>query len=144
MLHFCVTLHARPTVVAAGPEVQLAGDTFRTLAIAPATLAATTFDCTFEEASARLEALQRMFLEPDGSLVWTSSQSDQTWQVDGNLYDRAERLAFVDLNGSCPAREFELLLAALGWPRTPLVFQLTREAIVLDESEFRRCATHVE
>ncbi len=140
MLRFCVTIHARPADIAAGPDVQLGGGSFRTLAVAPATLAATTFDCTFEEASARLEALQRMFLEPDGSFVWTSSQSDQVWQVDGNLYDRAERLAFVDLNGGCPAADFDRLLSAIGWPRSPLVFQLTREAVVLDEAEFRRFA----
>ncbi len=97
MLSYRVTIHARLDEVATGPEVQLAGGSFRTLAVAPAALAATTFDCTFEEASTRLEALERMFLEPDGSFVWTSSQSDQVRQVDGNLYDRAERLAFVDL-----------------------------------------------
>lgn len=140
MLQFNLTIHACPTDIAAGPEVPLAGGQYRSLAVAPATLAATTFDCTFEEASARLEALPRMFLEPDGSFVWTSSQSDQAWQVDGNLYDRAERLAFIDLNGSCPAVDFDRLLSALGWPRSPLVFQLTREAVVLDEAEFRRYA----
>jgi len=141
MLHFCVTIHARPADATAGPAVQLAGGRFSTLAVAPATLAATLFDCTFEEASERLEALERMFLEPDGSFVWTSSQSDQAWQVDGNLYDRAGRLSFVDLNGCCPAGEFDRLLAAFGWPRTNFVFQLTREAIVLDEAEFRRIAS---
>jgi hypothetical protein len=28
----------------------------------------------------------------------------------------------------------------LGWPQTPLVFQLVREAVFLDEAEFRRWA----
>jgi len=144
MLSYRVTIHASPSDVAAGPEVEVAGGPVRTLAVAPATLAATTFDCTFEEASARLEALERMFLEPDGSFVWTSSQHDQAWQVDGNLYDRAGRLSFVDLNGCCPAENFDGLLAAFGWPRTKVVFQLTREAIVLDEAEFRRFATRAE
>lgn len=141
MLHFNVTIHARPADTMASANMQLAGGAFTALAVAPATLAATTFDCTFEEASARLEALPRMFLEPDGSFVWTSPQSDQAWQVDGNLYDRAERLSFVDLNGCCPTADFERLLAAFGWPQTKLVFQLTREAVVLDETEFRRYAT---
>ncbi len=140
MLQFNITIHACPPDIVAGPQVPLAGGSYRTLAVAPAALAATTFDCTFEEASERLEALPRMFLEPDGSFVWTSSQSDRVWQVDGNLYDRAERLAFVDLNGCCPAEEFDRLLAAFGWPHTKLVFQLTREAVVLDEAEFRRYA----
>lgn len=144
MLQFNVTIHACPADITQGPEAQLAGGPVRTLAIAPATLAATTFDCTFEEAAEYLEALERMFLEPDGSFVWTSSQKDHAWQVDGNLYDRAGRLSFVDLNGCCPAENFDRLLAALGWPHTPLVFQLTREALVLDEAEFRRFATRAE
>jgi hypothetical protein len=140
MLHFCTTIHARPQAVAPGPLIALPDGKLPTLAVAPEVLAATTFDCTFEEASARLEALERMFLEPDGSFVWTSSQADRSWQVDGNLYDRAQRLAFVDLSGACPSAEFNRLLAALGWPQTPLVFQLTHEAVVLAEDEFRRYA----
>lgn len=140
MLRFQTTIHARPANAAPGPEVKLTGSSFSALAIAPATLAATLFDLTFEEVSERLEQLARMFLEPDGSFVWTSSQSDRPWQVDGNLYDRAGRLSFVDLNGCCPTEEFDGLLAAFGWPRTKVVFQLTREAIVLAEAEFRRYA----
>lgn len=144
MLTFSVTIHARPAEAAAGPAAQLAGRTLQTLAVAPALLAATPFACTFEEASEKLEMLERMFLEPDGSFVWTSSQGGEPWQVDGNLYDRADRLSFVDLNGRCPAAEFDRLLTALGWPQTPLVFQLTREALVLDEAEFRRSASGAE
>jgi hypothetical protein len=30
------------------------------------------------------------------------------------------------------------LLATLSWPRTPLVFQLVRAAVFLEEVEFRR------
>ena len=79
-----------------------------------------------------------MYCEPDGSFVWVSSQGEPAWQVDGNLYDHNERLLFVDLKGTCPPREFDRFLAALGWPRTKLMFQLTREAVFLDEAEFRR------
>jgi len=32
------------------------------------------------------------------------------------------------------------LLTALGWPATAVMFQLTREAVFLDEAEFRRFA----
>ena len=94
--------------------------------------------CSFEVASQRLGQLERMFCEPDGSFVWVSSQGDPVWQVDGNLYDRDERLLFVDLKGTCPPDQFDRLLSALGWPETKLMFQLTREAVFLDEAEFRR------
>jgi hypothetical protein len=81
-----------------------------------------------------------MFIEPDGSLVWTSEVERPAWQVDGHLYDRADHLLFVELKGACPADRFDQLLVALDWPQVSLVFQLVREAVVLPESEFRRYA----
>jgi hypothetical protein len=81
-----------------------------------------------------------MFCEADGSFVWVSPHGQRAWQVDGNLYDLGERLLFVDLKGTCPPHQFDRFLAALGWPDTRLMFQLTREAVFLDESEFRRWA----
>jgi hypothetical protein len=97
-------------------------------------------DVGFEEACAALAQLPQMFAEPDGSFVWTSPQSEQSWQVDGVMYDRHERLLFVDLKGVCPRERFDQLLQAFGWPTTPLLFQLSREAVYLDEAEFRRFA----
>ena len=44
------------------------------------------------------------------------------------------------MKGTCPPQRFDELLAALGWPQTQLVFQLTRQAVFLDEAEFRRFA----
>ena len=128
-----------------GDAIDLMGHTLvsqkvRPLKVSSETLATAPFDCTFEEANDRLAALERMFCEPDGSFVWTSSQGEPPWQVDGNLYDRDERLLFVDLKGTCPREQFDRLLTALGWPATRLVFQLTREAVFLDEAEFRRLA----
>jgi hypothetical protein len=96
---------------------------------------------TFDTAFAALEHHPRMFIEPDGSFVLTgAAEEGKRWQVDGNLIDRGDVLAYVELKGSCPEKEFELLLRALGWPQSPLVFQLTQRGIVLDEPNFRRLA----
>jgi len=138
MYSFYTSVHALPAGAGAGPPATLAGREVPTLRIAPEDLATTTIACSFEEAIAALSRLERMFTEPDGSFVWTSSQGERPWQVDGNLYDRGERLLFVDLKGACPAEQFDRLLGALGWPATKLMFQLTREALFLDEAEFRR------
>jgi hypothetical protein len=140
MYEFHVTIHARPAAAATGPLLNLNGRDVQTLAISPEVVGATTMDCTFEAASEGLASLARMYCEPDGSFVWASSQAEDPWQVDGNLYDRSERLLFVDAKGSCPSQRFDELLMALGWPQTPLVFQLTRQAVFLDEAEFRRFA----
>jgi hypothetical protein len=112
-----------------------------TLEVAPASLRVPCA-CSFEDAAAALSSLPRMYCEPDGSFVWVSAALEPAWQVDGNLYDRDGRLLFVDVKGSCPVARFDELLRALGWPATTFVFQLVREAIFLDEAEFRRVASH--
>ena len=112
----------------------------RPLRIARDALGTTTMEGSFEEARARLDELERMYSEPDGSFVWTSPHAQRPWQIDGNLFDRDGRLLFVDLKGTCPGEQFDRFLRALGWPETKLMFQLTREAVFLDEAEFRRFA----
>jgi hypothetical protein len=144
LFHFHATLHARSPAVSQGAAIELRGALTPTLLIPPAALAH-PFAMTFEEAVTALEQLERMFVEPDGSFVWVSS-SDTTaapisrWQLDGNLLDRNGRLLFVDLKGSCTEADFDRLLTALGWPTTPLIFELAREAVFLAEAEFRRYA----
>ncbi len=138
MLSFHVCLHARPVDARAGSKKLLAGLELETLEVVPAELP--PLGVSFEEAAAALGAFPRMYCEPDGSFVWVSSAGEVNWQVDGNLYDRAGRLLFIDLKGNCPAIEFDRLLTACGWPATKVVFQLVREALYLGEPEFRRYA----
>jgi hypothetical protein len=140
MIAFQITIHARPDGVPIGPIIDLGGRRVQTLLVLPKLLA-TPFQASFEQAMAKLEKLARLFIEPDGSFVWASSQGESNrWQVDGNLFDRNGRLLFVDLKGTCPTEQFDQLLAALGWPETAVMFQLTREAVFLDEAEFRQFA----
>lgn len=136
---FYASIHARPSEVESGPAVALAGQTYQTLHV-PQALLSEPFERNFEDAVEAFSRWERMFVEPDGSFVWCSSQNATPWQVDGNLYDRDELLLFVDVKGACPKGEFDRFLGALGWPKTPLMFQLTREAVFLDEHEFRRWA----
>jgi len=98
---------------------------------------------TFDSVAEQLAKLPRMFLEPDGSFVWTGvSAADEDWQVDGNLIDRGDVLAYVELKGLCPQAEFNSVLNILGWPRAKLAFQLPQSGKLLDEREFfRRAAT---
>lgn len=100
---------------------------------------AALFDRTFEQVADELSLLPRMFIEPDGSFVWVSA-GEPGWQLDGVLNDGAGHLWYAELKGRCPDAEFNRLLAALGWPQTPLCFQLVREAVWLDEPAFRRHA----
>lgn len=97
------------------------------------------FARSFEDVAGALAGLPRMFVEPDGAFVWVAS-AEPNWQLDGVLYDGAAGLWYVELKGRCPRVQFDELLGALGWPQTPVVFQLVREAVTLDEDEFRRYA----
>lgn len=137
---FEITLHGHPpgTPEAGTPYADL-GDTWPTVDV-PRECLSTPMTVDFDAVLARLGALQRMFVEPDGALVWTSRHGDEPWQVDGNASERDGRLLLVDLKGSCPAGEFDRLLGCLEWPRQRVLAQLVRPGVFLAESTFRRHA----
>lgn len=136
---FHVMIHPRSASVAEGPTVSFDRGQFQSLVPASNDLGA-AFSCTFEDVGKALAELPRMFIEPDGSFVWVSSSGEPAWQLDGMLFDRDERLLYVELKGSCTVEPLDRLLACVGWPRTPVMFQLLREAVFLSEAEFRRYA----
>ena len=139
LLAFDISLHARCAEAASGGDHRDAWGAWPTLDVPHAALAvpmAVTFDDAFE----RLAALERMYAEPDGSFVWTSPREGRSWQVDGNAFERDGRVLLVDLKGSCPEAAFDRLLTAFGWPAQPLMVQLVRPAVFLEEDAFRRHA----
>ena len=104
---------------------------------------ASALPVTFDQATAALQLLERLFLAPDGSFVWTGSTADgELWQVDGNMIDRPDALAYVELKGRCPEEQFDRLLATFGWRETPLTFHLQQRGIMLSEAEFRKLAAN--
>jgi hypothetical protein len=98
---------------------------------------------SFEQAVDAMARLPRMFIEPDGAFVWSGIAEGASWQIDGVLYDRQDRLMVVDLRGRCPAVEFDRLLSAFGWPISPLMFQVLPQAVFLDDREFRSLALSI-
>ena len=137
---FDVTLHARPPEARRdGLHVDAWGEW--PLLELPRPALSKPMTTGFDEALSRLETLERMYAEPDGSFVWTSPREGLSWQVDGNAVERDGRVLLVDLRGSCPPAAFDRLLAAFGWPTQPLVMQLVRSAVFVDEETFRRHAT---
>lgn len=132
-----VVIHVRPQGLEFGPSLRLSGRQVTTLKVLSTQLSL-PFLVSFETACERLEKLPRMFCEPDGSFVWVANEVARNWQLDGNLVDGPAGLMYVELAGKCPPSAFDQLLSCLGWPETPLVFQLVREAVFLDEVEMRR------
>jgi hypothetical protein len=140
MYSFQISLHPRSDDVRSCGEIVRGENALPTLRVPPAALGA-TFPRSFETVAEALAQFERMYIEPDGSFVWVSSTADLPWQVDGVLYDRDDRLLFIDLKGSCPEKEFDRLLTAVGWPAAPVMMQLTRDAVFVDEETFRELAS---
>jgi hypothetical protein len=96
---------------------------------------------SFEAVLGGLEALPRLFIEPDGSFVWRgTTEAGDAWQVDGNLVDRGQVLDYVELHGTCSGERLDEILRLLGWPAAELTFVLPRRGVVLTEEAFRRQA----
>jgi hypothetical protein len=95
---------------------------------------------TFDQAFAGLEQVAGVFIEPDGCFFRASRPGEQTWQVEGNLYDQGPSLAYVEMKGCCPEEQLDELLRTLGWPEVALTFQMVREGTLLSDAEFRRAA----
>lgn len=136
---FDVSVHALAAEATPGGSHRDAWGEWRVLDV-PRQALARPLAIGFDAALDRLAALERMYVEPDGSFVWTSRREGLSWQVDGNAAEREGRVLLVDLRGSCPPPELDRLLGALGWPEQALMFQLLRPAVFLDETTFRRHA----
>ena len=98
------------------------------------------WNVTFDVAFAALGGVSGVFIEPDGSFFRASRPGEQTWQVEGNLYDQGPSLAYVEMKGCCPEERLDELLRSVGWPEEALTFQMVREGTQLSEAEFRQAA----
>ena len=140
MYEFHVTLHADTKGTQTYDAKQKIGQ-HEVLPLAVSSLSLDQpFSVSFEEAHEALSKLERMFCEPDGSFYWSGINDREDWKVEGNVYDRAGRLIYVELWGCCPPASFDQMLSAFGWPQTSVIFQLVRLALYLDENQFRQIA----
>ncbi len=143
LYRFHANLFVRAVDGALGPPVKLREATFspwRATNGGPPTFNA-FYQVTFEQALNALAQLPRLDAEPDGYFVVAGDQDGQRWQVDGHLYDFSDRLHRVELYGQCPPEAFDAILICLGWPATPLTFELVKEGVALEEAAFRQWAS---
>lgn len=134
---FHANIFVLPPQAAAGATTPLRGLTLHTLR--PQSFDA-FFPLTFEQAYDALAQLPRIDIEPDGFFVISGDHDGKRWQLDGHLYDFGDRLHRVGLHGNCPPASLDAVLACLGWPETPLAFELVMEGVALDEAAFRQFA----
>ena len=138
MYAFECSLHALPDneVPVSGEPLTDSCGQWLTLLIAQDQLV-TPLPIGFDDVLKQLNTLPRLYAEPDGSFVWTSPHENIRWQVNGNLYERNDRVLFVELKGSCPASEFDQLLACFLQDEKACVVQLTRPAVFVTPEIFR-------
>lgn len=137
LYRFHANIFALPAHVTDGGRVSVRG-------IELPILCPQTFDAfyplTFEQAYDALAKLPRIDIEPDGFFVIAGEENGQRWQLDGHLFDFSDRLHRVELHGDCPLAMLDAILACIGWPETPLVFELVQEGVALAEPAFREFA----
>jgi hypothetical protein len=138
LYRFHANIFARPPHAVVGEAIDLRGLRLPTIRTAASSA---FYDVTFEQARDALAKLSRLDIEPDGFFVVTGESRGQRWQLDGHFYDFNDRLHRVELHGQCPHETFDALLACLGWPATPLAFELVMEGVALDEAAFRAWAS---
>ncbi len=135
--HLKLHLYARPPGTAVGPERTIEGICLPTLRCNE--LASSQFPSSFETVAERLEQLDRMHFEYDGSFVWTGISNEEdfhaTWQLDGMLYDYGGRLQRVELQGACPLLQWqELLRTITPFPESLLIHLIKQHCFVPAEA----------
>lgn len=109
-------LYALPDAAWPGPLRVCGKRSVQSLLCSEAELAASCFAFSFDELFERLQQLDRMFIEADGSFVWSGERSGGRWQWDGMVYDSGQHVRRLELKGAGPGDSWRTLLKCLQWP----------------------------
>lgn len=143
---FNVHLYCRPDDTSSGPEIEVLGVSLPTL-VCPG-ISQTRFEFSFEEAAERLQKLERLSFEMDGSFVWAGRLSDDVlsdaglhdaaWQIYGMLYDYGGRLQRIELQGTCPHEKWRELQSIFDTESRPQVAHLLAQGCFVDAGSLSR------
>ena len=142
MLSFHANLFALPPDTVSGPTHELRGVALPSLVAGDGgpPRFTHTMPVTFEALQQRLLELERCDCEPDGFFLLSGREGEVFWRLNGHLNELGDAIHRVELNGDCPVAVLDGVLGALGWPASPLAFELVREGATLLEADFRRYA----
>ncbi len=68
---------------------------------------------SFESLAEVLGGIPGMYFELDGSFVWVDHKDTPASQMDGMVYDRLGKLAYIEIRGACNARQWLTLCRAV-------------------------------
>jgi hypothetical protein len=134
MREFHATLRPFPEGVA--EEIKATWNQLEVQALRVPTQAnAMSFELSYEELSDRLNRIDRLHLEPDGSFVWVNAV-DVKQRINGQITDNGKRVMFIEMRGCCVRSGMEPIVRQLGWPEVAVSFQLQPEALLVDGEQF--------
>lgn len=93
-------------------------------------------ETSFEQASERLQQLERLYFEPDGSFTWVGRPGSPQ-QVDGMLYDARGQVQYVDVKGVCSLADWRRLTEAIYPARKLSVLRLS-DGVLQQLQQFER------
>ena len=79
---------------------------------------------SFESLAEILGSIPGMFFELDGSFVWVDHADTPPSQMDGMVYDRLGKLAYIEVKGACNARQWLTLCRGVCGLAVPLPLTL--------------------
>jgi hypothetical protein len=145
MLRIHANVYTAPSALIAGDPVRLRGLQLATLkgeqGGPPAFDRPIVVD--FETIQARLGELDLADCEPDGFFLVSGHAGPTFWRLNGHMHEHEGRMHRVELHGECPEPALDAVLRVMGWPESPLVFELVQEGVTLDEPDFHRWASAV-
>lgn len=97
-----------------------------------------TFDVSFDELFETLQNFERLFIELDGSFVWRGTSDDSPWQIDGIVFEKDDRVWYVELKGYCDHQSFNNLVSCLAGNESSFIVQSITEGTVVSGREFIR------
>ena len=89
---------------------------------------------SLESALANLEQLPRMFVELDGSFLWTgqsTGSASRQWQLEGTIYDDGQVVRYIDLRGDCPLATWKTFLAAFDATLAAVTLHLVEDDVIV-------------
>ena len=97
-----------------------------------------TFDVSFDKLFESLQEFERLFIELDGSFVWRGTSDDSRWQIDGVVFEKDDRVWYVELKGYCDHQSFNKLVCCLAGNESSCIVQSITEGTVVSGREFIR------
>ena len=89
---------------------------------------------SFEEIASILGRISGLVFEMDGSFVWVDHCHSPAYQMNGMVYDRNNKLEYVEIKGACSAQQWYTLCQTVCGLSIQLPLQLKNDNVEMEYS----------